>query len=221
LFSKSHSDDIKPYAKSGSSPSPYSNQRALETKNHKTKKCAKSKKSNKKHSTAAKKSTDLNEKEIIDKGFNSYATTISTSSNGSDSVNTNSEKENEQLKLQSNNQQNNTVKTSSNYANVQNTLSVVETGVQTQLTNDEAKNDAVEERKYVEELKTQLDSLRSEIGRLQDAQSNLEKSLKTQAAFRPLLLSDFDGKTSMKFSSLYFLNKLNIFLNKTNLKKKI
>lgn len=210
---KSQSDDIiKPYSKSGSSPSPYLNQQVIETNNnnHKSKKCTKAKKLNKKHSTTKKKTVDSDEKDQIDKGFNSYATTISSSENSSSSsssdncsVNTNNnnekEKENEKVKSQL---INNTVKassssSSSDYVNVPSCLSVVEAGVQTQLTNDETKTINSDERKYVEELKVQLDSLRSEIGRLQDAQSNLEKSLKTQAAFRPILLSDFDGKTGM------------------------
>jgi hypothetical protein len=82
--------------------------------------------------------------------------------------------------------------------------SVVDMGVQTQLNNTQENviKDSIESasptssNKCVEELRQQLDSLKSEIGRLQSAQSNLEKSLKSQAsvAFRPIVLSDFDAK---------------------------
>ena len=51
------------------------------------------------------------------------------------------------------------------------------TAVQTQTTNDEAP--------HVKELKSQLETLKNEINRLQDAQTNLEKTLKNNSMLRP------------------------------------
>lgn len=55
-------------------------------------------------------------------------------------------------------------------------------------------NEELEETNYVKELKRQLEILKNEITRLQNAQSSLEKSLKqTTTAFRPFMYTGFGG----------------------------
>lgn len=58
-----------------------------------------------------------------------------------------------------------------------------------------------DENNYVKELKRQLEILKNEITRLQNAQSNLEKSLKqTTTAFRPFMYTGFGGNLKSQYS---------------------
>jgi hypothetical protein len=66
---------------------------------------------------------------------------------------------------------------------------LVNTAVQTQ-------SDIESESPNVKEIKSQLETLKSDITRLQDAQSNLEKSLKETAALRPFFYGDFQDPTT-------------------------
>lgn len=72
------------------------------------------------------------------------------------------------------------------------------TTIAVQTTPSDISINAINESPYVQELKAQLETLKAEITRLQNAQSNLEKTLKQQnTVIRPIIYTGYPDQNGI------------------------